>query len=140
MGEKLSLPTTAEIETLLDDCDPRNPEPFVRQLWHNQPGNNHPHQRGAMRRSQHLTLLAAFGRLRRSLGITRHLTPHDLRRTTAVAMYRHTRNLRQVQALLGHRSLQATIWYLDHELEPIEAETLEAIKKPFIVPRKEHTA
>lgn len=138
-GEKLSLPTTQAVEELLDDCDMRNPEPFVRQLWHQQPGNHHPHQ-SATKRSQHLTLLAAFGRLKRSIGITRPLTPHDLRRTTAVAMYRHTHNLRTVQALLGHRSLQATIWYLDHDLEPIAVEDLETIKRPFIVPRKEKTA
>ena len=138
-GEKLSLPTTKDIETLLDDCDMRNPEPFVKQLWHQQPGNGHPH-RSALARSQHLTLLAAFSRLKAKLGITRPLTPHDLRRTTAVAMYRHTHNLRKVQALLGHRSLQATIWYLDHDLEPVEIETLETIKRPFIVTRKERTA
>lgn len=139
-GEKLSLPTTGEIEVLLDDCDMRNPEPFVRQLWRRQPGNRHPNRLGSNQRSQHLTLLGTFRTLRKLLGITRSLTAHDLRRTTAVAMYRYTHNLRTVQALLGHRSLQATIWYLDHDLEPVNVTDLEAIKKPFIVHRKEKTA
>jgi integrase len=48
-------------------------------------------------------------------------------------MYRHTSNVRKVQALLGHRSMQATIWYLDHDLEPVEAEDLETIKRPHLV-------
>jgi integrase len=138
-GEKLTLPTTQAVDEMLNMCDLRNPEPFVRQLWHAQPGNHHPHA-SAKARSQHQTLLAAFGRLKASLGITRPLTPHDLRRTTAVAMYRQTRNLRKVQALLGHRSMQATIWYLDHDLEPVELETLETIKLPYIVRRKDTAA
>jgi site-specific recombinase XerC len=49
-----------------------------------------------------------------------------------------TRDIRDVQALLGHRSLQSTIWYLDHDLRPINRDNLEALKHPAW--RKEHTA
>ena len=66
--------------------------------------------------------------------------PHDLRRTTAVTYYKLTRNLRKVQTLLGHSSLQATIWYLDNDLEDVDLADLEAIKKPFIAWRKDKTA
>lgn len=139
LGEKLTLPVTAEVAIALNACDLSNPEPFIRQLWRLQPGNAHPQQGTATTRSQHLTLLAAFARLRKSIGIDRHITPHDLRRTAAVAMYRHTHNLRAVQALLGHRSLPATVWYLDHDMEPVSRTALEAIKKPFLL-RKEPAA
>ena len=139
-GEKLSLPTTAGIETLLDDCDMQNPESFVRQLWYGKNGQRRPYKHAALTSSQHIQLVTSFRTLRLKLGITRHLTPHDLRRTTAVAMLRHTGDVRKVQALLGHRSLQATIWYLDHDLEPVDLETLEAIRLPFIIPRKDKTA
>ena len=65
--------------------------------------------------------------LRDRCGITRRVTPHDLRRTTAVALYEHTRDIRDVQALLTHRNMQSTIWYLDHDLKPISRDTLEVI-------------
>jgi site-specific recombinase XerC len=56
--------------------------------------------------------------------------PHDLRRTTAVAMLRATHDLRDVQAILGHKNLTSTMWYLDHELRPVKRSTLELIKRP----------
>jgi integrase len=100
------------------------------------------HNRGPQPRpsSDAATLRRHFVALRRSIGITRKLTLHDLRRTTAVAMYRYTRNIRSVQALLGHRNMQSTIWYLDHDLEPVAVDTLETIKKPFIIHRSEKEA
>ncbi len=134
-GEKLTLPTTAAIELMLDDCDMRNPEPFVRQLW-----VGYRSRPGAPQRRDQLLLLHQFARLRKTAGIDRRITPHDLRRTTAVAMYQHTRNVRKVQALLGHRNMNSTIWYLDHDLEPVDIEVLETIKKPYIVHRKEQSA
>jgi integrase len=132
-GEKLTLPTTTEVEAMLDDCDMRNPTPFVRQLWAGTRGDPSP-------RTQQIRLLHSFRLLRLRLGIERRITPHDLRRTTAVAVYQHTRNVRKVQALLGHRNMNSTIWYLDHDLEPVEVELLETVKKPFIVHRSEKTA
>jgi integrase len=125
MGERLTLPTTQAIETMLDECDMRNPDPFVRQLWHRH--RNHP----TAAKDQD-TLQTALRKLRRTLGL-REVHAHDLRRTAAVAIYRHTGDLRDAQALLGHRSLPATLHYLDHDLRPIARATLEAIKRPYIV-------
>ena len=89
------------VRELIDQCDLRDPRPFVRQLW--------PHRNG---RQFQLTQIAAdatplrhaFQKLCKANGITRHIVPHDLRRTTAVAMLRHTHDVRDVQAILGHRS------------------------------------
>jgi site-specific recombinase XerC len=84
------------------------------------------------------TLSAKFHKLKDQVGITRKLTPHDLRRTTAVAMLEQSGDIRDVQALLGHRSLESTIWYLDHDLRQVKRSTLEIIKRPAW--RKERTA
>lgn len=37
---------------------------------------------------------------------------HDLRRTIATELYAHTKDLRAVQTLLGHRSMSSTILYI----------------------------
>ncbi len=39
-------------------------------------------------------------------------TPHDLRRTTATALYRTTHDIRAVQQYLGHSSMVSTLHYL----------------------------
>jgi integrase len=134
MGEKLTLPVTQEIADLLEQCDQQNPEPFVRQLWARIHKDNP--------KTTHTAALPrynrAFVQLRQDLGITRKLTFHDFRRTAAVAMYRLTRDLRDVQSLLGHRSMQSTVWYLDHDLRPVERHTLELVKASHV--RKEKTA
>lgn len=110
----------------------RSSVPFVRQLWRRaNPG----HVREFGEESQLRRQLCA---IRQSLGITRRVTPHDLRRTAAVNMLEATGDLRDVQALLGHRSLQSTLWYLDHDLRPVKRSTLEMIKRPAW--RKEQTA
>jgi integrase len=80
-----------------------------------------------------------FRELCKQVGIAYRITPHDLRRTTAVNLYKTTRDVRDVQALLGHRSLQSTIWYLDHDLRPVKRSTLEIVKRLAEV-RKEKTA
>jgi integrase len=42
---------------------------------------------------------------------------HSLRRTKATLIYRRTKNLRAVQILLGHTSLESTVRYLGIEVE-----------------------
>jgi integrase len=74
------------------------------------------------------SLSCQFKRLRRKLGISRKLTAHDFRRTTAVKVYEATRDLRQVQALLGHGDLNSTLWYLDHHMTPVNVANLELAK------------
>ena len=73
-------------------------------------------------------LSKTFGRLKRRLGITRKLTPHDLRRTTARQVYAITRDLRTVQALLGHAELSTTLWYLQDNLQTVPVSALEVAK------------
>ena len=134
----LTLPITQAVADLLDTCDLDNPLPFVTQLRVRAVGNMGRPRRHAEVNSHNLR--QEYAALRRSLGITKRITPHDLRRTTAVAVYKHTRDLHIVQSFLGHRNMQATIWYLDHDLQPLDRAILEEAKKPFLAWRKEQPA
>ncbi len=69
-----------------------------------------------------------FKQLKAQLGITRRLTFHDLRRTTAHRAYELTGDIRVVQQLLGHRSPSTTLHYLHVKLHPLQPELLEALK------------
>jgi integrase len=126
--ESLTLPVTAEIAAMLTCCDMNTDDSFVRQLWrrhhaeHNKPSRITTGGKNCIGR--------VFTRLLESLHITRKLRPHDFRRTTAVAMLHATGDIREVQAVLGHKNLQSTFWYLDHELRPVQRRTLELIKTP----------
>ena len=42
---------------------------------------------------------------------------HSMRRTKVALIYRHTRNLRAVQLLLGHSKIESTVRYLGIELD-----------------------
>jgi len=115
---------TAELKRLLDLAV--NPsEPFVVQLPtapHGRHGKPVP-----VARTQN-GLLNAYKKLRRGLGITRKMTPHDLRRTTARNIYSLSRDLRVVQAFLAHSDLASTTWYLQDDLVDVPLETLELAK------------
>jgi integrase len=66
-----------------------------------------------------------FSRWKGRCGITRDLTLHDLRRGLARAMYAETGDLRDAQAVLGHKHLASTLHYL-HAYRPlVTVETLE---------------
>lgn len=128
-GERLTLPCTAEVSALIHQCNLRDSTSFVRQLWARDAAAKH--RRGPELESGDTSQLSAqFCRLRRKLGITRKLTPHDFRRTAAVHMLEATGDIRDVQALLGHRNLESTLWYLDHDLRPVSRSVLERIKRP----------
>jgi integrase len=133
MGERLTLPVTTEIAKYLDGCNPSDPRPFVEQVYTQHSNRVHTGDK----KNRRLLLERDFLHLRRSIGITRKLTPHDFRRTTAVKLYEATGDIRDVQALLGHRNLLSTVWYLDHDLRPVNRKLLEFIKLPQ---RKEKTA
>jgi integrase len=125
--EHLTLPVTTAIEALIDKCNPHDSLPYVCQLWRE-------HSR-TIKRGGHPstfrtnTLREQFTQLRKRLGL-RRVTLHDHRRTAAVAMLEHSRDVRDVQALLGHKNLTSTFHYLDHQLRPISRHTLELIKRP----------
>jgi integrase len=134
MGERLTLPVTEEIAGLIGLCNMDDRTPFVKQLWAlGAECRSGPNPKPDAKTNPFNNQFAA---LRRSVGITRRLTPHDFRRTTAVRMLEATGDVRDVQALLGHRSLQSTVWYLDHDLRPVSRDTLEALKRPHNFERK----
>lgn len=134
MDEKLTLPVTQEIRDILDPLDHNSTLAYVRQLWQRE------YEHGPRPENGHGTaaLGKQFKELKISLGIDPLLRPHDLRRTTAVRMLRQTYDPRDVQALLGHTSLQSTIYYLDHDLLPVKRSNLEIIKRSAW--RKERSA
>lgn len=70
-----------------------------------------------------------FTLVRRSVGVTRKLTAHDLRRTTALHVFEQTRDVRVVQAVLGHKQLSTTLYYLDHRNTPVPLDVLELAKQ-----------
>lgn len=119
-----TLPVTRSIADLITKCDLDDSRSFVEQLRARE--HKLTHEKTA-RRTLEVWLNTQMRELRDRCGITRRVTPHDLRRTTAVALYEHTRDIRDVQALLTHRNMQSTIWYLDHDLKPISRDTLEVI-------------
>jgi integrase len=128
----VTLPVTDEIRRMIERCNTEDGRPFVRQLWKDpriKPDTSDVNVA--------LALSAATRRLRRRLGID-HFHQHDLRRTTAVAMYKETYDIRDVQQLLGHGNLQSTVWYLAGAMNPVKRSTLEIIKRPAW--RKERTA
>ena len=83
--EHLTLPVTAEIAALIDDCDQLTPLSFVRQLWLRH--NHRTHQSGHTESLGVGALGKVFRKHLAAIGIDRHIRPHDLRRTTAVALY-----------------------------------------------------
>lgn len=129
-GNRQTIPVTMEIAALLRWCDMRDNTSFVRQLWKRFRPNGQTVRDTTTEESMIVGLRWSYRRLLAAAGIKRRLTLHDFRRTTAVAMYKATGDLRDVQALLGHRDLAATLWYIDHDLRPISRNVLEAIKAP----------
>lgn len=70
-------------------------------------------------------LWVVFARLRAAaveVGLTKHVVPHTLRHSFATHIYRNSRNIRAVQKLLGHSSINTTEKYThieDDELRDI---------------------
>jgi integrase len=131
----LTLPATAAIQEMIALCDLQSAESFVLQL-HRRHGQKRAHtpELSGLNKTMHKQLR----KLERRLGFKTRIVAHDLRRTTAVLMLEHTNDVRDVQALLGHRNLQSTLWYLDHDQRPVSREALELISHPTW--RKERTA
>ena len=124
------LPVTEELARLLDTC--REPSlPFVAQLpRENAPTANRQRPMQALGHIGTAQLARAFRQLLKRCNITRSLRPHDFRRATAVRVYDATRDLRLVQAILGHTDLGSTLYYLDHNATPVPLSALELAKLP----------
>lgn len=76
--------------------------------------------RGAPRLS-HENLRRQWNQLKRKAGIRPEITPHDLRRTAAVRIYRQTHDVYAAKALLGHDALASTAHYLSaHEPQAMQ--------------------
>lgn len=118
-----TLPVTEEIREILGELDHGSRVPYVWQLRALEDRGLHPpslYDCIAFRRD--------FTALAQKLGVDKRIIPHDLRRTTAVNLYEETKDLRMVQALLGHNDLKTTLWYLDHDATPVNLDLLESIK------------
>lgn len=114
-ANKVTLPVTEELAVLFATCKGEASVPYVAQL-------------SRCGRIAASTLALALNKLRKECGITKQLTSHDLRRTTAKTVYDLTKDLRIVQAVLGHKDLQTTLIYLDHRATPVQVATLELAK------------
>jgi integrase len=123
------MPVTAELRRLLDTCTDKT-LPFIAQLPRGERRNNWGtyELKPIGRAISGNKMGQAFARLRRRVGIKRSLTPHDFRRTTARNVYEITKDLRVVQAILGHGDLNSTVWYLQDNLVSVEVSTLELAK------------
>jgi len=73
---------------------------------------------------------AAMAQMRHAARLTSKWNVHDIRRTAARALYERTRDIRKVQAFLGHRMLWTTCWYLGNGQIQLEAKDLEQIPPP----------
>jgi integrase len=125
-GATQRLKVTAELRALLDLCKEQS-LPFIAQL----PRGKHWRRKEPLAPMAKITASAMFNAykaLKKECGITRKLTPHDLRRTTARRVYKLTGDLRQAQAVLGHSDLGSTMWYLQDDLVSVEVSTLELAK------------
>jgi integrase len=70
----------------------------------------------------------SFALLKKRLGIDPRITPHDFRRTTAIAVLETTGDIREVQAVLGHKRLATTVQYLGGALSSVTENVLERAK------------
>lgn len=132
-GAALTLPATQAVAELIEDCED-NGEPYVAQL------RNRETRTGPKPSPETITGTRErqdWRKLRKRLGLPDNLRPHDFRRATAVAVLNATGDVRDVQAVLGHTTLNSTIWYLDHDLRPVRRSLLETIKRPAWAERKQ---
>ena len=127
----LTLQVTAEIAAILANCRMDTAEPFTAQLRRQWKIGRKGHPMDHTNPDTVQVLRRELRAITARLGFQKRIVSHDLRRTAALRIHALTGDVTAVQALLGHSSLQSTIWYLDHDLKSISAATLEAMKKPF---------
>ena len=115
-GQDVTLPVTEELRVLIEsipaDGDPN--ESMVTKL------------RG--KEVDKWTIRYQWNRAKKRAGVPAHVRPHDFRRTAATSIWETTHDIRLVQQVLGHKSLQATARYIvdrsPEQLRPL----LEALK------------
>lgn len=116
-GKSMSLPVTSELRSMFLAAEVRCPpeRPYVSFFS----------TKGTCGRE---SAYDNFRRLKRRLGIDDRITPHDLRRTTAIAVLETTGDIREVQAALGHKRLTTTVQYLGGSLSSVSNDVLELAK------------
>ena len=75
------------------------------------------------------TMTARYSRWRQACGVQRVVTLHDLRRGLARKLFRVTGDMRKVQSLLGHETMNATFWYLHAQTQFLTEAELDSARK-----------
>ena len=83
----------------------------VRQILIRNPYNNHLFLSMRGNRLSKTMLETLVDRYARKARIKKHVTPHTFRHTCATLMLRNKANIRHIQELLGHASLESTQIY-----------------------------
>jgi integrase len=121
-----TLPVTTEIAATIENLPQEDKvTPIVTLL---RPPRQQGHPPGKNPR-----FAKAFNKLKKELGIRPELHIHDLRRTAAEDVWDATKDIRLVQAQLGHRSPITTVRYLANrvslkDLMPVRAK-VDAMRK-----------
>ena len=117
-GEKLTLPTTRSHRAAARRL--RHAQPRIIRTATLVPATGQPSP--APVRNETLAAPHTPRRFRQALkehsASLDHLTPHDLRRTTAVAITDTRATCATCKRSLDTEACKSTIWYLDHDLEP----------------------
>ncbi len=105
----VTVPVTPRLQQLIEIARPRAGEEDVRiiDLLNNR----------RMVQGDH-TITERWMRWKRQAGLPPGLRIHDLRRDAAHRVYSTSKDIREVQAMLGHASPQTTLQYL-HQTAPI---------------------
>lgn len=72
------------------------------------------------------SIRSAMREARKRIGAVATWGIHDVRRTAARKLYLETRDIRKVQAFLGHKMLWTTCWYLGNAVQSLTSADLEA--------------
>jgi integrase len=105
-GSRHTLPVSTDIEHLLEQCHGDPQTPCIAQLRGPLGTKRGVITPGALRRE--------FYRIRDLCGANHLITPHDLRRFVATAIYDVSKDLRAVQQVLGHEKLATSAGYIRH--------------------------
>jgi integrase/recombinase XerC len=121
-SQQQTLPVTDEIAQTFNFLPPNaDPNMSVVAIL-NRMSNTHLKKTGAMTN--------AFIKLRAAAGIRPQLRIHDLRRTAAETAWAATKDVRAVQAILGHTSIATTNRYLHNRTNPEQLRiTVEAMQR-----------
>jgi integrase len=113
----VTVPVTPRLRLLIEIAAPRLGEEDIRfiDLLNNR----------RMVQGNH-TIEERWNRWKQQAGLPPGLRIHDLRRDAAHRAYEASHDLREVQGLLGHASLQTTLHYLFLKVPQVSSKTIAA--------------